>query len=474
MADQTNSLVAGLFGLDPYQIQQQRNQQAQDYAAKVAGMDGFQAAKFGIGQGAAGLTRGIAGMMGMVDPMEQEAQEQQAMLQGVDMSDPASIRQRALQIQDPKVKLLLGNLADQIESRNAETELNKAHAAYYGKGGASSGSSQKLAKLSIARNDALKAGINGGLSGQELMDFVDQQVQAVANLWDQQNPSTITTPAVAPNANSTMTDNSAIPLSDNISISNDLKITQEQKDLMIEEATKMGDMKAVEAIKKLPVEKPPVFLQSKAKVAGDVKLAQTTAEKDPMLAAREAAAKETGKGSAESRNKFYQQASDADVSVQKLDRVINEIDNSSFRPGAFADLRTSINKAIALLGGREAAKNASDSEIMDALLGQDVFNLMGALGLGSKQMDTPAEREFMREVLAGTRTMERSSLKRLAEIRKADAQSTIDRFNSEVDSGSWDDWFKQSGRPKKKFGVNGSVGGEEHWARINGKLVRVK
>lgn len=37
------------------------------------------------------------------------------------------------------------------------------------------------------------------------------------------------------------------------------------------------------------------------------------------------------------------------------------------------------------------------------------------------------------------------------------AKSTIDRFNSEVDSGSWDDWFKQSGRPKKKFGVNKSV-----------------
>lgn len=456
MADQTNSLVAGLFGLTPYQIEQQRNQQAQDYAEKIASMDGFQAAKFGIGQGAAGLTRAIGGMMGMVDPMEQQAQEQQAMLQGVDMSDPASIRQRALQIQDPKVKLLLGNLADQIESRNAETELKKAHAAYYDKGGASGGSIQKAAKLSIARNDALKAGINGGLSGQELMDFVEQQVKAVSDLWDQQNPSS-TTPAIASNANPTITDNSTIPLSDNISISKDLKITQEQKDLMIEEATKIGDMKAVEAIKKLPVEKPPVFLQSKAKVAGDVKLAQTTAEKDPMLAAREAAAKEAGKGSAESRNKFYQQASDANVSIQKLDRVINEIENSSFRPGAFADLRTSINKAIALLGGREAAKNARDSEIMDALLGQDVFNLMGALGLGSKQMDTPAEREFMREVLAGTRTMERSSLKRLAEIRKADAQSIIDRFNSEVDSGSWDDWFKQSGRPKKKFGINKSV-----------------
>jgi hypothetical protein len=94
---------------------------------------------------------------------------------------------------------------------------------------------------------------------------------------------------------------------------------------------------------------------------------------------------------------------------------------------------------------------------MNALLGQDVFNLMGALGLGSRQMDTPAERDFMREVLAGTRTMERSSLKRLAEIRKADAQSIIDRFNKEVDSGSWDDWFKQSGRPKQKFVVNKSV-----------------
>lgn len=100
MADQTNSLVAGLFGLDPYQIQQQRNQQAQDYAAKVAGMDGFQAAKFGIGQGAAGLTRGIAGMMGMVDPMEQEAQQQKAVMQGADTSTPEGLMAVAKRFND--------------------------------------------------------------------------------------------------------------------------------------------------------------------------------------------------------------------------------------------------------------------------------------------------------------------------------------------------------------------------------------
>lgn len=132
MADQTNSLVAGLFGLDPYQIQQQRNQQSQDYAAKVAGMDGFQAAKFGIGQGAAGLTRGIAGMMGMVDPMEQEAQQQQAIMgSGGDMTTAAGLKAKAAQFAaagDQATALKLIMLARKQEEEQAKIELENAQA----------------------------------------------------------------------------------------------------------------------------------------------------------------------------------------------------------------------------------------------------------------------------------------------------------------------------------------------------------
>jgi len=132
MADQTNSLVAGLFGLTPYQIEQQRNQQAQDYAEKIASMDGFQAAKFGIGQGAAGLTRAIGGMMGMVDPMEQEAQQQQAIMgSGGDMTTAAGLKAKAAQFAaagDQATALKLIMLARKQEEEQAKIELENAQA----------------------------------------------------------------------------------------------------------------------------------------------------------------------------------------------------------------------------------------------------------------------------------------------------------------------------------------------------------
>ena len=121
-----SDIVAGLFGLTPYQVQQQQYQNNQSYAEKVAGMDGFEQAKFGIGQGAAGLTRGVAGMMGMVDPMEQQARQQQAMAQGVDFNDPKSIRERALQIQDPRMKFQYEAHARDVEAKIQAMALQRA------------------------------------------------------------------------------------------------------------------------------------------------------------------------------------------------------------------------------------------------------------------------------------------------------------------------------------------------------------
>jgi len=172
---------------------------------------------------------------------------------------------------------------------------------------------------------------------------------------------------------------------------------------------------------------------------------------DPTIQARVAAGKETGKGAGEYNTKQYEQAASAHAMLGKLNQVEKEITNSEFKPGIFSDFRLALNKAQAMLGGPEGSKKAEDAEVMNALMGQDVFSLLGAMGLGSKQMDTPAEREFMRQVLAGTITMERGALQRLAGIRKQDAQSAIDRFNTRVDSGELDDFFTNSGYTKKKF-----------------------
>lgn len=125
-AGKGTGLVDSLFGPTPYDVGQQRNQQDMSYAEKVARMGGFEQAKFGIGQGAAGMTRAGAGMMGMVDPLQQEAaRREQAMSQGgMDMS-PKGLMAKAQQLhaagnyQDAmRFKMAAEAMADKEQERN--------------------------------------------------------------------------------------------------------------------------------------------------------------------------------------------------------------------------------------------------------------------------------------------------------------------------------------------------------------------
>ena len=115
------NIIDSLFGPTPYDIGQQRNQQDMSYAEKVARMGGFEQAKFGIGQGAAGLTRAGAGMMGMVDPLQQEAaMRDSVMSQGGDLTTSAGLKAKALQFAqagDQRTAMKLAIAAKEAEAR---------------------------------------------------------------------------------------------------------------------------------------------------------------------------------------------------------------------------------------------------------------------------------------------------------------------------------------------------------------------
>lgn len=119
-----------LFGPTPYDVGQQRNQQDMSYAEKVARMGGFEQAKFGIGQGAAGLTRAGAGMMGMVDPLQQEAaMREQVMGMGGDLTTSAGLKAKAMQFDqagDKRTAMKLLIAARQMEAQEQENALKRA------------------------------------------------------------------------------------------------------------------------------------------------------------------------------------------------------------------------------------------------------------------------------------------------------------------------------------------------------------
>ena len=124
------NIMDSLFGPTPYDVGQARNQQDMSYAEKVARMGGFEQAKFGIGQGAAGLTRAGAGMMGMVDPLQQEAaMREQVMGMGGDLTTSAGLKAKAMQFKDAgdtRTALKLAIAAKQQEAQEAKARADAA------------------------------------------------------------------------------------------------------------------------------------------------------------------------------------------------------------------------------------------------------------------------------------------------------------------------------------------------------------
>ena len=119
-------IIQSLFWPMPYEIDAARRQQDEAYATKLAGMNNIQQAKLGIGQGAAGLGRMLGGAMGMVDPMQDEAQARMNALSGIDLSNSQSIAQAALRTQDPRLKAQLGLMAAQQRAKEQESALKHA------------------------------------------------------------------------------------------------------------------------------------------------------------------------------------------------------------------------------------------------------------------------------------------------------------------------------------------------------------
>lgn len=120
--------------------------------------------------------------------------------------------------------------------------------------------------------------------------------------------------------------------------------------------------------------------------------------------------------------------------------------------GAFAPIKLEFDKLRNLVkGDKEAAERVTDTELLNSLLGKDVFASIQALGVGARGLDTPAEREYLREVVAGTISMSPDTLARMTEIRANIRERAIDKYNARVERGELDRYFQYSGLPKQKL-----------------------
>lgn len=115
-------IVQGLFGIDPDLLRQNRLNQLENSAFRMAQLDPFQRATMGMYQ-AGGMLGGAAAQgLGMVHPAEEQARMAEQAISGIDPNNPDSILERAQQIQDPRLKLRLAQYAQGLRAQQQQLQ----------------------------------------------------------------------------------------------------------------------------------------------------------------------------------------------------------------------------------------------------------------------------------------------------------------------------------------------------------------
>jgi len=171
----------------------------------------------------------------------------------------------------------------------------------------------------------------------------------------------------------------------------------------------------------------------------------------------------------------------AEKNIGKLRETRNLIMSGDINAGFGSGLQDVVARAKSkLLLDKKAGKNVSDSQYLDSLLGSDVFAQISALGIGARGLDTPAEREFLKEVITGTRTLDKDTLQRMVDFRIAAAERAAQDYNEGLSAGEFTKYEETTGRKLKPVGVSqerAPAAGLEPVKRFNratGKMERVK
>jgi hypothetical protein len=165
-----------------------------------------------------------------------------------------------------------------------------------------------------------------------------------------------------------------------------------------------------------------------------------------------------GKLGVEQNTAIFTSGQSAVKNISKIDETLDLIQKGTPTTGIGADLINNINRTKLLFtDSKKNIKDVSDTELLNSLLGAEVFPQIGALGIGAKGLDTPAEREFLRQVMTGTINMNKDTLLRMTKLRKKYEEKSLDQYNNAVEAGQLDELFQFSGLPKRKLSAPKTV-----------------
>lgn len=140
---------------------------------------------------------------------------------------------------------------------------------------------------------------------------------------------------------------------------------------------------------------------------------------------------------------LYKGAISGENNIIKLDEALGIIENGDIDLGIGSDIANNFNRLKAqFLGDERAGSIVAQNQYLDALLGSDIFPAIDALGIGARGLDTPAERDFLIEVMTGSRKLDREALKAMTQFRKIREIKALTRYNAAVESGQLDEYFE--------------------------------
>jgi hypothetical protein len=165
-----------------------------------------------------------------------------------------------------------------------------------------------------------------------------------------------------------------------------------------------------------------------------------------------------GKKKGEDIVAFVNRSQAAPKNIAKIDEALGILKSGGAVTGFGAETRLNLERAMSLFGNDvKSGKRVVDTQILDALLGSDVFPSLQAMGLGSKNIDTPNEREYIRQVITGSIQFDNDALIRLTQIRRKVETDAIKEYNQKLDSGKFDKYSKAAGERLEKIEVPNPV-----------------
>ena len=177
------NIVAGLFGMTPDMYQRQQYQQDLQQGYDLARLDPGAAARAQLPAGIGQLGRGFAGAMGIEDPQLKMISQTNQLMQGLDLRDPKSLEQAAVQANqmgNTQLAFKLLEAADNAQIRLQQAQVREQQA-------------QTQRQTSLAQLVAQQAYRSGTPERPQMLDPQEQQQMA-----DQGTPMPENIAATAP------------------------------------------------------------------------------------------------------------------------------------------------------------------------------------------------------------------------------------------------------------------------------------